>query len=480
MRRATASTDAALLAAIYAAPADDGPRLVYADALMERGDPRGEVIALQCGNRDHARADKLLARHRAKWLGPLAPAIDATRALAFERGFPALATVADTAPPALDQHPAWATLRRVELGRLARKRTALVAHLARLGVAMSKPRKLASPRQVLADLAYVAGKGENRWWHAARAFGNLGAGVDKRLVERAMRVHLPSTAIGACNDLLEEYVPIAWRVLARVKTAEATFLRGWHGHDDTTRLREACRWLFAFRRVDGKPGNRSVLPELARDGAAVLAAYAAVRAHGLAAQRLLAVPAHVGDAEAVALVQPVIARALAAGGEDVDKLEDWFVPFVRGPGMTAIAATIAAAKRTRGTQSPLLALLARFGATGDRLELDFTVQATQVRYGTIRKATASIDLYSHRVPSATATFTWNLMNFQWSRWQDGKLVANECKVGGPRGVDDIPRWLAASAKQRKVTWDPTTVRLHGSLRGKARAAAVAWLLGRQP
>ncbi|MEJ7603766.1 MAG: TIGR02996 domain-containing protein [Kofleriaceae bacterium] len=37
-----------LLDAIYTTPEDDGPRLVYADALLERGDPRGELIALQC------------------------------------------------------------------------------------------------------------------------------------------------------------------------------------------------------------------------------------------------------------------------------------------------------------------------------------------------------------------------------------------------------------------------------------------------
>jgi uncharacterized protein (TIGR02996 family) len=37
-----------LLDAVLAAPRDDGPRLVYADWLMERGDPRGELIVVQC------------------------------------------------------------------------------------------------------------------------------------------------------------------------------------------------------------------------------------------------------------------------------------------------------------------------------------------------------------------------------------------------------------------------------------------------
>jgi len=38
----------ALLDAILAAPNDDGPRLVYADWLIEEGDPRGELIQIQC------------------------------------------------------------------------------------------------------------------------------------------------------------------------------------------------------------------------------------------------------------------------------------------------------------------------------------------------------------------------------------------------------------------------------------------------
>ncbi|MGZ3453793.1 MAG: TIGR02996 domain-containing protein [Polyangiales bacterium] len=37
-----------LIAAIAASPDDDGPRLVFADALTAQGDPRGELIVVQC------------------------------------------------------------------------------------------------------------------------------------------------------------------------------------------------------------------------------------------------------------------------------------------------------------------------------------------------------------------------------------------------------------------------------------------------
>lgn len=61
--------DASLLAAIAARPDDDAPRLVYADALLERGDPRGELIQVQCAlaklDEDDARRKALAAREAA-------------------------------------------------------------------------------------------------------------------------------------------------------------------------------------------------------------------------------------------------------------------------------------------------------------------------------------------------------------------------------------------------------------------------------
>jgi uncharacterized protein (TIGR02996 family) len=63
-----------LLAAIAADPVDDGPRVVYADWLQQLGDPRGELIAVQCAlarGRTAELADRervLLDRHEAEWL----------------------------------------------------------------------------------------------------------------------------------------------------------------------------------------------------------------------------------------------------------------------------------------------------------------------------------------------------------------------------------------------------------------------------
>jgi uncharacterized protein (TIGR02996 family) len=78
--RANPHEEEGLLAAIAAQPEDDGPRLVYADWLMERGDARGEFIRLQCEDAreppSQERTARLEAMLRASWsnfAGELAP-----------------------------------------------------------------------------------------------------------------------------------------------------------------------------------------------------------------------------------------------------------------------------------------------------------------------------------------------------------------------------------------------------------------------
>jgi uncharacterized protein (TIGR02996 family) len=100
-----------LLSEIAAHPREDAPRLVLADLLAERGDPRGELIAAQCAraqregklladdpsmyhryasdNRYHLGDDELalLKEWRGEWLGAWLSTIGWVE---FERGFPVL------------------------------------------------------------------------------------------------------------------------------------------------------------------------------------------------------------------------------------------------------------------------------------------------------------------------------------------------------------------------------------------------------
>src|SRR5262249_15507846 len=66
-------------------PADDRARMVYADFLQDRGDPRGEFIALQLSKKEPKRAAQLLDKHGKRWLGAIGSAVADMR---FERGVP--------------------------------------------------------------------------------------------------------------------------------------------------------------------------------------------------------------------------------------------------------------------------------------------------------------------------------------------------------------------------------------------------------
>lgn len=93
--------EGAFFRAMMAAPADDSPRLVYADWLLERGEARGELIHVQCElariedaldaakqeTRDRLRAREraLLEEHQRRWLGtPFVRDLS----FKFDRGFP--------------------------------------------------------------------------------------------------------------------------------------------------------------------------------------------------------------------------------------------------------------------------------------------------------------------------------------------------------------------------------------------------------
>jgi uncharacterized protein (TIGR02996 family) len=114
--RAKAKGEADFLAAIYADPDDDTLRMVFADWLQERGDPRGELIALQLAAATPAsqkKAASLVKQHGVAWAGRLHRFL-AKEGRVFERGFLARGTLTlegrpKELPPGLDL-PEWATV----------------------------------------------------------------------------------------------------------------------------------------------------------------------------------------------------------------------------------------------------------------------------------------------------------------------------------------------------------------------------------
>lgn len=109
---------------VEASPHDDAPRLVYADHLLEKQDPRGEFIALSFEEgRRHldAKERKKLATirktHERSWLGPV---FDATSSRRYHHGFldecQIATAVARSVREASLGHHAWATVRSLACG----------------------------------------------------------------------------------------------------------------------------------------------------------------------------------------------------------------------------------------------------------------------------------------------------------------------------------------------------------------------------
>ncbi|MBL8938072.1 MAG: TIGR02996 domain-containing protein, partial [Archangium sp.] len=112
---ATQSDAASLLAAIYANPDDDAPRLVYADWCLERQDPHGEFITLQFkaakSKEESKREAELQKKHGTTWLGALAKVT--LKDVTFRRGFPSKVVARFKGQRDVEQFgdaPAWATI----------------------------------------------------------------------------------------------------------------------------------------------------------------------------------------------------------------------------------------------------------------------------------------------------------------------------------------------------------------------------------
>jgi uncharacterized protein (TIGR02996 family) len=120
---AGSSADAAgFMTEILADPLADPPRLVYGDWLDERGDPRGEFIALQYKRLEHGLTGKEARRERelikdnaSSWIHPLDAVVKKPR---FERGFLSGCgeVLFETARQreALLEHPQWATVEQID------------------------------------------------------------------------------------------------------------------------------------------------------------------------------------------------------------------------------------------------------------------------------------------------------------------------------------------------------------------------------
>jgi len=156
------ATALALVRAVYADLTSDASRMVLADRLLELGDPRGELIALQLARArldtpSSARERALLAQHGTAWTQPLAEYLSAFE---FRRGFLASATVDERVamPPALIEHVAWSTVDDLETRNVELLLSPALRSLRRVAVTTETLAALAAHREPLQFEAVVGAR----------------------------------------------------------------------------------------------------------------------------------------------------------------------------------------------------------------------------------------------------------------------------------------------------------------------------------
>ncbi len=115
-RDAVAAERRALLDAVLAAPDDLSRRLVFADWLVEHGDPRGEFISLQLSPPSESSSRRQAELIDAYWTEWLRPILDVVRIPPrFEGGFPVAGEVRGPLTRELLAEPTWRTFTSVLL-----------------------------------------------------------------------------------------------------------------------------------------------------------------------------------------------------------------------------------------------------------------------------------------------------------------------------------------------------------------------------
>jgi len=222
------ATAVALRAAIFSKPACDDVRIVYADYLADRGDPRGELITLQIARSKTGGA----ASEREQALAKAVPAearaiIDYLLHYELRRGFLARAIVGTApVPAAVIDDPAWATVEEITCEDVAvlvgRRLTAARANIDGSQLAALARHAYLLPFQAIAgttrtvmNAQYHTGVElrDPRDWHAVMEVGGL-AGLRELAINGEVCGHdtferLLTSALGNQLEYLEVDVGIA-------------------------------------------------------------------------------------------------------------------------------------------------------------------------------------------------------------------------------------------------------------------------------
>ncbi len=338
--------------------------------------------------------------------------------------------------------------------------------------------------QVIENLKLAArrkGNDGNLYWQAWRVVRVLPKGIDLELVRGAVKLALGPGFSSFGDQLRDEYADLVVTEAAAFDGLEHVFLRVYLSQADGPtgpRVRAAAKWLRELAKVDDEnKKNRARLNPLLKDAQAIHALQAAVAARPDQAKWHLSALAAEGSLESADVLLPLADGAIRTHDKRVDLLTKYALPFATGH-VEPVVAAVRAARSTRALKSPVTDLLPAFGAQGVELRLSLRIDAKKRVTPALPAASVWLTLDSTRLPAASIAVT----RAHESRylWRDGAIHDGGSKLSWPtlRSLDELPPWLDAVARLLKVKWNPTPGFIQSSLRGRARANAVAWLLSK--
>jgi hypothetical protein len=274
----------------------------------------------------------------------------------------------------------------------------------------------------------------------------------------------------------DEYVPLALEVLSKQRTCDGVFFSSVPGASAGPRFRELVKALTGLG-YEASTKRTALMKSLLGQPDVVAAAQAAVAAKGFDAWLFLDLLVADGSAESVDVLMPLWQRALKRKGEELtlltSALEQGTTPAVR-----AMLGSATAAIDERASVSKVGDLAERFGGRRADFVFQMGLQTVEQAHGD-GKLTMSFWFGARASPQADlfGTRATRTLNAQRFSWHDGKTRENEAKFPRLGSLDELPGWLASVAKGARCRWNPEPRWVKSSLRGKARAGLIAWLLG---
>jgi hypothetical protein len=185
----------------------------------------------------------------------------------------------------------------------------------------------------------------------------------------------------------------------------------------------------------------------------------------------LAVLASDGSEASLDALLPVFTRALAKRDDGLDDLARLETHAASTPALKAMFAQLASLRAERQQASPARLVAQAMGLDSDDFEVHVSMSSVEAR-DRLAIAQGHVGLDSTRVDwFRVSIHRQGLTSFDQHRvWKDD-LGLGRCDALA------LPGWLASTATRLGIRWSWQTASMRGSVRGKRRAAIIAWLAG---